>query len=229
GAEQSSRSVVLATAAGRLFLAGSGTLADELLADCESASGGLERGEPMVAAHVHRARAERALVLVGDPSTFLEEMERGAERFDEIGDARESCFQRANVGYALASLGRWEEAEQELRSSLATAERMGLDHVASGARSNLGIVLGRLGRFREAHTQEQRAVSFFEEHADRRLAGASRLYLAILYLLEGDAERAEEAARAALAYLTWGTQAQALATLARALLTRGKVDEALAQ
>jgi eukaryotic-like serine/threonine-protein kinase len=228
-ADPESRCGALATAGSRLFLAGSLSLAHELLAASTQMMARLSVVEAAVAAQVHRCRAASALVEAGDPSTFLEEMEAGARRYEQIGDAREVCFQRANIGYAYASLGLYEDAERELRASLATAEQMALDHVAAGARSNLGIVLGYLGRGREGVSQEQRAVAFFAQRGDRRLTGASKLYLALLYLLDGNPALAESEARDALGHLGWGTQAQALSTLARSLLALGRVDEAVAE
>src|SRR5262249_60299689 len=110
----------------------------------EAGAGDLARADATFAAQLHRARAARGLT-DGDPATFLAEMERSAARFEEIGDAREACLQRANAGYALIELGRYAEAETDLRATLVVAERMGLDHVAYGCRSNLGIAPARHG------------------------------------------------------------------------------------
>jgi tetratricopeptide (TPR) repeat protein len=103
---------------------------------------------------------------------------------------------------------------------------MGLDHVAYGVRSNLGMALARLGHLADARTLEQRAAVWFERR-DRRLAGACHLYLAIIHLAESDLAAAEEEARVALGLLTGEIQAQALAHLARVLLARGRIAEAL--
>jgi hypothetical protein len=53
------------------------------------------------------------------------------------------------------------------------------------------------------------------------------MYLAIIELLEGDLEKAEADARKALEVLDTARNAQAQATLARTLLARGAVGEAL--
>jgi tetratricopeptide (TPR) repeat protein len=225
--DPSARAGAMATAAWRLYLAGRSGVSDRLLSASAALVEEPDRADAALAAHVHRARAARALVRAGDPVGFLEETERCSQRFQEIGDERETCFQRANVGYALGTLGRWADAEKELRAALAVAERLRLDHVAYGVRSNLGLCLGHLGRIREAVTLEQRCASWFEQSGDRRLAGASSVYQAIIHLMAGELEAAEELARAALVYPNHGTQAHATATLARVLLLRGKADEAL--
>jgi tetratricopeptide (TPR) repeat protein len=213
-----------AITAGRLSLVGRNRLASELLERTEHDPELVFAGA-MVMGHVHRARATRAL-MEGNPALFLREMERAARRFAEIDDGREVCFQRANIGYSFIELGRPADAERELRAAIASAERMGLDYIVYGARSNLGMALARLGRLRDARAAEQMAASFFENQGDRRLAGASRMYLATIGLLEGDLVAAERDARAALAHLE-SVRAQPRATLARILLARGARAEAL--
>jgi tetratricopeptide (TPR) repeat protein len=216
-----------AITASRLYLAGRNELADAVLTDAEAAAADLAAAPPALQAAVCRARATRSLVRDGDPAYFRDEMARGGRCFEEIGDVREACFQHANVGYADLELGLYAEAEHELRAALATAERLGLDHVAGGCRQNLGCALGRQGRLREAIALEQQAAACFEERHDRRFAGASHMYLGLFHLLDGATERAELAARTALSMLTRNLRAQALALLAQILLATGRAEEAL--
>jgi tetratricopeptide (TPR) repeat protein len=225
GDDRPARLVALAVVSSRLFLCGRRLLARQLLADAEADAGDLERADATLAAQVHRARAARGLT-DGDPATFLGETERSVDRFEEIGDAREACLQRANAGYALLELGRYAEAELDLRATLAVAERMGLDHVAQAIRSNLGMVLARRGQLRDARALEERAAAWFEKR-DRRLAGAAHMYRSMILLAEGELGEAEDAARLSLDLLTGEIQAQALAHLARVLLARGAIGEAL--
>jgi tetratricopeptide (TPR) repeat protein len=192
----------------------------------EGAAGEMAQPDAVLAANIHRARACRALV-DGDPAAFLIEMQHGAARFEEIGDARETCFNRANVGYAELELGCSADAERDLRAAIATAEHLALDHIAFGARSNLGMALARQGRPRDAWALEQHCAEWFEQQRDWRLAGASRMYAAIVLFHDGELVRAEQEARAALTIMTARTRARGLATLARVRLARGAVPEAL--
>jgi tetratricopeptide (TPR) repeat protein len=226
GADQLARLIALAVSAARLFLVGRRELAVTLLGRTESAAGEMAQPDAVLAAYIHRARACCALV-DGDPSAFLVEMERGAARFEEIGDARETCFNRANVGYAELELGLAGLAERDLRAAIAVAEHLALDHVVFGARSNLGMALARQGRLRDACALEQRCAEWFEQQRDWRLAGASRMYMAIALFHDGELVRAEQEARAALAIMTARTRGRGLATLARVLLARGAAAEAL--
>jgi len=70
----------------------------------------------------------------------------------------------------------------------------------------------------------------FEAYGSSRMAGASRMYLASIDCAAGDLERAEVGARAAADLLSTvpPLHPQALATLARVLLARGSVTDALA-
>ncbi len=229
GGDRVGHVVAGAITAYRLFLGGSLRLGDEILSAIEAAAGAQAGAEVMLAAHLHRARASRGLMRDGDPATFLDELQRGLQCFEELGDEREACFQRANIGYGYLGLGLWADAERELRTVIPIAERLGLEHVAAGARSNLGVALERLGRLREARAAEERAAEWFEVQRDHRFAGASRMYLATILSAEGELERAEAEARASLALLTPRTQTVARAVLARILLARGAVAEALAE
>ena len=221
------RTVAQAITAGRLYLSGRTELGDDVLADAEVGAGDLAGADAVVAASIHRARAARGLIKDADPSSFLVEMERCARRFEEIGDAREVCFQRANVAYAYLELGFFAEAERRLRTEIATAERMALDHVANAGRQNLGIALARQGKVRDALAMEQRVLTWAEERRDRRLASAAHCYTALILHLDGDLERAEAEARAALSHIPRDSRGPVLAVLSRILVSAGKTAEAL--
>jgi tetratricopeptide (TPR) repeat protein len=81
---------------------------------------------------------------------------------------------------------------------LAIAERMRLGFVRNAVLHNLGIVLGRRGRFDEAFAMEREALEAFQADGDKRMESGARAYLAILYGMRGDWERAAEETRQAL-------------------------------
>src|SRR5262249_52104084 len=118
--------------------------------------------------------------------------------FDAAGDRRNGSIMRANLGVAYKEIGALAPPEVVLRESLRTAERMGLDGPASAAQQSLGIVLAHLGALEEAERHERAAVKAFARHADRRMEGGSRAYLAHILRMRGDLAGAEHEARAAV-------------------------------
>jgi tetratricopeptide (TPR) repeat protein len=208
-----------------LLLAGRVEQADALLAllDPEAFR------DPTTRAEILRARAMRALV-AGDPAAHVRIAEQAVASFDEAGDVRAACVARTNVGFGLMELGFYDDAERELRAALATAERMGLAYVVAGALHNLGLTLSRQGRFDEALEVERRAVDEAVAQRDRRVIGASRVYLAMIHAEQGAWVDAERAARDALEVLgdTPPVRIQAKAVLADALRRQGRVGDALA-
>jgi hypothetical protein len=73
---------------------------------------------------------------------------------------------------------------------------MGLSKVSALAKHNLGLALVRRGRIEEARVVELESLRAFEAQGDRRLAGASHLYLAWIFTMGGDV-------RVALATFAW--------------------------
>ncbi|HEV8324555.1 MAG TPA: serine/threonine-protein kinase PknK, partial [Myxococcota bacterium] len=102
--------------------------------------------------------------------------------------------------------------------------------VAASARHNRGLALFRLGRLEEACAVESAAVESLAAQGGRRLAGGSRMYLASILLAAGQAERAEQEARAASQVLADvpTLRPYALGVLAQVLLATGRSAEALA-
>ena len=149
--------------------------------------------------------------------------------FEAAGDRRGACMTLANLGCLLCALGLFAEAEGALRRAHATATRMSLGGVAALALHNLGAVLAALGRLDEARAAEGEAVRAFEKAGDPRLEGASRVYLARILLAAGDVDAADAEARRTVgsAGSPPPIRAGAQATLARVLLARGRVAEAL--
>jgi serine/threonine protein kinase/tetratricopeptide (TPR) repeat protein len=223
------RCIALAKVAQVLFACGHRARADALLAALEGEISELDVADPVVAANLHFARAFRADTVLADPAAVLLETERCAAFFEAIGDARQACFHRTNVGYAKLELGLFREAERDLRSALAIAERMAIDLAANTARQNLALACAYLGALAEARVLGRQACRWFEEREDARELALSRLYLATVLILDQDVEEAAREAKAALALLPAAAplRAFALATLARAHLLRAQNHEAL--
>ena len=186
---------------------------------------------PRAQARVHYLRGAQALN-EGDPGRGLMATEACYAEFRNAGDARAACMVQADVGYACAQLGLYERAEKELRSSLATAERMGLQYVVAATQENLGLVLGcldREGASEEARDLEQRAALAFRIQGDRRMEGSSMAYLALLQHRYGDFVEAEATARRAVEVVERipTTRAYALAILGQVLLSQRRAAEAM--
>ena len=224
------RLIAAAKLAQQLFINGRCEHADALLAAIEADVGDLDRADPVVAADIHFGRAVRAEALLHDGGVVLQEMERCAARFEEIGDLRQACLHRGNVGYAKLELGLHEEAEADLRAALSTAERIGLDYVAHGARGHLAEVAAHRGALAEAEALARQACTWFAAHGDPRMEVVSRLRLAEIQTQAGAFDDAEREVRASLVLLTEEAplRPRALATLARVYLLRGQPDLALA-
>lgn len=218
----------LALAIPQLLRAGRRDLAEAVATRMEQAVGDLA-ADPMAAHAVHLARAWVAL-FAGDLAASLAHDEAGAAAAERAGNLRVACRQRADAGYERVLLGDAEGALAACQSSLAQSERMGLESVALQCLHNGGLALLRLGRLDEALNYEERAVQGYAKVKDWRLQGASHAYLSLIHLARGDQDVAEVEARmgAGLMAETPSTHAFGLACLARVLLARGKLDEALA-
>ena len=114
-----------------------------------------------------------------------------------------------------------------LTVSMTRARRLGLFTVQYSAMHNLGYALLRLGRGDEARAMELECAEKLERQGDRRTAGGSRLYLALIALETGDLASAEAEIDRALALLaeTPPVRAFALAVLARTRIAQGRLPE----
>jgi tetratricopeptide (TPR) repeat protein len=184
--------------------------------------------DPEVLASVHRARALRAL-FAGDAGTSVSEFEAAAKRFEEVGDFRNACVQRINVGSCTNELGDWARSESALRDALANAERMGLVPLVAQAKLNLGLALARRGQLNEALAVERDALTMYARQGLRRLEGGARLYLGIIRLASGNVAAAEREVTAAIELLANHppVRAHAHAVLAQIALVRGDARAAL--
>ncbi len=215
-------------AATQLMFAGKFELGQKLVAIAERSRGRFVDREPAAVAWIDYGRSVRAL-FAGDLGDNVKLKESVVESFERAGDERNACIQRVRLGYAWLIVGAHAEGERVLRDALSAATRMGLAKVSALAKHNLGLALARLGALDEARAVESDALAAFEAQGDRRLVGASQLYLAVICALSGNLLRAELHARAAV-----GAQennppirAEALSTLASILLADGRAGEAL--
>ena len=212
-----------------LCAAGRFAEADKLMASVHAdvARGGVT-GDVVIAS-LRAAEAMRALC-AGDLASYNASMGEAATLYERGGDLRNACNAECNLGFCRAELGAWDEAESVLRASLDRARRVGLISVEYNALHNLGYVLFRLGRIDEARDMELDCARVFEQKGDRRTAGGSRLYLAMMALetgARGDARAEAERAFALLAD-TLPLRSYALAVLVFIHLAEGRVDDARA-
>ncbi|WP_437829883.1 serine/threonine-protein kinase [Sorangium sp. So ce1153] len=231
GAE-SARSTCLCAGAATLAFAGRPAVVEALIAAVERA---LRDGAPTgagagaeVVAGLHQARAFRAMS-GGDPGACVTGLEAALAAFEQVGDRRNACITRANLGYSYGELGDFGGAEAALRSVLEAADRMGLHEVAAAAQASLGQVLAYRGRLAEARAVEEAALASSQRLGDPRAEVVSRSYLAKIALLAGDFGAAEREARLAEALESASPlRVAATAIRARALLGLGRAREALA-
>jgi tetratricopeptide (TPR) repeat protein len=184
--------------------------------------------EPVVRARWNEVRAfmgQRA----GDPSADVKLYTEAAQAFAEAGDARSACTMRGNVAEAYRMLGAFQRAAGAFREALAVAAPMGL-WVASVLKANLALVLAQLGETEEAIHHVSMAIAELAVQGNRPAEARARTYRAQILLGAGDAAGAESEARAAaeLAAELPPERSLALATLARAELSSGRRQEALA-
>ena len=220
--------IAIARVAIQLLMAGHQDRADVLFDALDHAGRRIFSVDPKVLASVHRARALRAL-FAGDAGTSVREFESAAARFEEVGDLRNACVQRINVGSCTNELGDWARAESSLRDALAQAERMGLGALVAQAKLNLGLALARQGQLAEALVVEREALATYARQGMRRLEGGARLYLGMIRLAAGDFEAATREVKAAIELLAAHppVRAHALAVLSQIDLVRGEPRQAL--
>ncbi len=186
-------------------------------------------GDPVTLAWVGASRAWRAM-REGDHVAALE-LDRQVETYRRaVGDIRNACQQRANVGYGEMMLGDYEHAERSLREAIETSTRIGLHHVTVAARHNLGLVLARRGKLDEARAVETAALASADAQGNLRLAAAARNYLALIEIAAGHTDAAIEYARQAIAGAADkpGSLCGYHATLSTAYLLAGDGTAALA-
>ena len=164
----------------------------------------------------------------GDLGRATRAVERSIAAYGAAGDLRNACLQRMNLGACLAQLGQLNRANDALRGALSDAERLGAAYTAAQARYHLGHALLLLGRRDEAVVLLSAARHAFAAQHDVRAEAATMGELA-----DAAAARpleAEALLRQAIEMVERHPPMRAAlsAQLARLLLARGAVEEALA-
>jgi tetratricopeptide (TPR) repeat protein len=202
--------------------------ASRALASARAASEPGTEDEPMARAWIFVAAAEFAMH-EGDPAGYLQHLEAAVLCFAEAGDARNACLQRSNIGNGYMQLGAYARAKGVLKEALALGEPMRVGFIAA-VRANLGFVMARLGDPEQALEIETAALEQCIREGYRRFELASRIYLANILAMRGEAPRAEAELRAAAqgSASVPAIQAYALANLADLLFSQERAAEAAA-
>ncbi|WP_434042451.1 MULTISPECIES: serine/threonine-protein kinase PknK [Sorangium] len=166
----------------------------------------------------------------GDPSACIASMSAALAAFEDIGDRREACRARLNMGLCYVQFGHFEAAAEVLRAGLEEAERMALDDRVPNALQNLGLALAHAGEVDAAKAALRSSIEALQRRGDRRRECESRLQLARVLLLAGEPALAEVESREAEALARAAPERlpAAMAARARALLDLGRAGEALA-
>jgi tetratricopeptide (TPR) repeat protein len=210
---------------GQLLFAGQTDRADALLAQLRAVPDAILADDPSARAWLSESRSFRAH-FSGDVAAALALLEDAVGCFEAAGHLRDAALGRVNLAYLRLEVGAYRAAEADLREALAGAERMGLKNVSAAARQNLCLALAHQGRLDEAARLAQETIVEFHAHGDLRMEAASRVYLAGIRLLAGDADAAAREALAAVE-VTPSAKAHALATVTLARLAAGRAAEAL--
>ncbi|WP_437303190.1 protein kinase domain-containing protein [Sorangium sp. So ce388] len=218
----------LADGAAVLILDGHYAEGVALLETVDRASARAEVPDLDVIARLHEARSYHAMC-TGDLIVGANCMEAAVIAFEQAGDRRCACNNRANLGFACAELGDFERAESVLRAAMEEADRLQVHDLKLVVAANLAQVLACRGQVPEARALAETAVTSSRKVSSPRAELIARSCLARIAFVGGDHQTAEREARAAMALSphapTLGVQASAV--LAGALLALGRIDEAV--
>ena len=219
--------VCLSEGARHLITAGHLASADALLDEAARLAGYFSDIEPQAWGLVHRARAARAAAH-GDSSQGLEELETAWALFEQVGDQRNACLVRSDIGAVYADLGETGRAAELLREVVAVADRLGLSEIAAIGRRELSRVLGWQKEGGEAERVARQSIAALGARGESREKAIAVSYLAEILLSMGRVDEAAVEAERAAAVLGMAPAARAfaLAVLARARLGRGDVQAA---
>ncbi|HET6382583.1 MAG TPA: adenylate/guanylate cyclase domain-containing protein [Armatimonadota bacterium] len=189
-------------------------------------------GSPDARRERARCQVEQAHTLLdlGQPETAARAGEEALAASESAGWNSEAAAAGAALGRIYDALGRWPEAEAELRRAAARAEDCGERSIASVCNINLGNGLRTAGRFSESLAAYQKALIWAEQSRDVEKEALIWLNLGAVHLSRGDwtlAERTFRAARAdfeAMAHHLGVTVAGC--NLCDTLRLVGRIDEA---
>ncbi|MBL8165976.1 MAG: ATP-binding protein [Anaerolineae bacterium] len=108
-------------------------------------------------------RGSRILSLGGYPTLALTLIERGAAAARARGDQWAEAVSQGNLGMAYRSLGRYDEAIDNLSQVLASMRKMGKRRNEAMTLGNLGLAYHSLGRYDEAIEHHQKALEIAHE------------------------------------------------------------------
>ncbi len=230
-AAHNGRLVAMARLACQLYIIDQYETADRLLEEIEHITGDAAGADPIVQAELHLCRGARAYEHDGSLERAIEEFELTTACFEKVGNHRQACLNRCNVGFVKGEMGRLREAERDQRNALSTARRLGLDMAVAVARHNLAVLLSRLSRdvLDEALEHDRLAAGWFRKQGDWRMAGWCHFSMAHIHLRQGDLRAAMTEAQSAGEHLSRGAHcnAAALALLSRIYLRQGDTPAAL--
>jgi tetratricopeptide (TPR) repeat protein len=211
-----------------LIRAGVPQLGRRLVREAHHHAAGQNGVGPFLRAWLATARAELGL-LDGDPTAYLRRVEAAVDAFTEASDVRNACLQRTNVGHAYMLLGAYDRARFVLERAAAVAEPMQLDFVPI-AKAHLGFCMAQLGQWEEGVRTVDAAIVPCRKRNDKRRLSVLLIVSARLRAMQGNHVAAAALSRAAAedAEESPAQRAQALGSLADALLAEGSVQPALA-
>jgi hypothetical protein len=197
--------------------------ADRLLARIESV-GGPAAAPPQVAGYIYEVFAVR-----GDEMARLRFGDQAIAAFEAAGDERNACNLRIVVSFGLNELGAYRRSMSLLRTTLASAERLGLHNAQATASLQLGVAMYIGGELDAAEELLMRAVRACRVQGNRLMEGGAVSYLAAVALARGDLATAERHVHSAIAVAGEASQLRASvdATLARIRLAQEAKSEAL--
>jgi hypothetical protein len=197
--------------------------ADRLLARIESV-GGAAAAPPQAAGHIDEALAVR-----GDERTRIRFGEQAIAAFEAAGDERNACNMRIVVSFGLNELGAYRRSMPLLRTTLASAERLGLHNVQATASLLLGGATYSMGELSAAEEPLTRALIACRAQGNRLMEGTALSYLAGIALARGDVAAGERHLHASIAVAgeVLMLRASVDATLARVRIAQGAPNEAL--
>ncbi|MFT3775798.1 MAG: protein kinase [Minicystis sp.] len=222
--------IALVTVAGHFALTGWNDLADAVLADTRARLARVPDLAPLLAARIDRVRGIRSMYL-GDPGAALDAFRAACRGFAAIGDQRNALRQQVNVGLVLVELGMNQEAERDLRDSVALAERLDLDAwTLPFARRVLSRALWQQGALAEARAIAESARNTSIRQGDVNFHASARQYLAEVLAMQGELEAALTEVRAALDVVenSPAVRKEVLGAYADLLLRAGRAPEAVA-
>ena len=205
----------------QLLFSGKYDLCWQVLETLESRVAAVAEIHPLVRTWLLYVRA--SVAMTKDPAQYIVAMRALVASFEEVGDMRNTAFQRVNLADAYIQVGYYREAVTLSRESLAEAEDTHVLLMAASAKSNLARGLCVLGELTEARAVAEECAEEMRRASEQRMEGWVRRILVTVLLRLGELEKAAQEARRALEIpgLPPPTRAICLAHLADVFLAQG--------